>query len=174
MWRFKLPVAMGRLHHNTRWYFVLLAGRPGHSSNGQKMPSVHCYYEFSKVKFPCYFFKKLSATVDNWKRLTVEDKIIPTPIDFNRFGIVLSSNVDSCCFRTVRIFNIISLHFGERGGTKLATLSCNIGSLAIWPGRSSNGRMTMLTRCYSDLSNNSLCDVTGARCYCDQAPLSVT
>jgi hypothetical protein len=52
----------------------------------------------------------------------VEDKNIPTPIDFNRVGIVLSSNVDSCCFRTVRIFNIISLNFGEPGETKLATL----------------------------------------------------
>jgi hypothetical protein len=81
------------------------------------------------------------------KRLIVEDKIIPTPIDFNRVGIVLSSNVDSCSIRTVRIFNITSLHFGERGGTKLATLHCYVGSLASRPGRSSNSRTT-LTHCY--------------------------
>jgi hypothetical protein len=75
------------------------------------------------------------------------DKIIPTPIDFNRVGIVLSSNVDSCSFRTVRIFNIISLHFGERGGSKLATLRCYVRSLASRPDCSSNSR-TALTRCY--------------------------
>jgi hypothetical protein len=59
------------------------------------------------------------------------DKIIPTPIDFNRVGIVLSSNVASSSFRTVIIFNIISLHFGERGWTKLATLHCYVGLLAV-------------------------------------------
>jgi hypothetical protein len=73
------------------------------------------------------------------KRLIVEDKIIPTLIDFNRIGIVLSSNVDSCSFRTVTIFNIISLHFEERGGTKLATLHCYVGSLASGSNHSSNG-----------------------------------
>jgi hypothetical protein len=74
--------------------------------------------------------------------------MIPTPIDFNRVDIVLSSNVDSFCFRIVRIFNIISLHFRERGGTKLSTLRCNVGSLASRPGCSSNGRKTTLTRYY--------------------------
>jgi hypothetical protein len=46
--------------------------------------------------------KKLFTTEEN-KRLTLEDKIIPTPIDFNRVVIVLSSTVDYCSFRTVRI-----------------------------------------------------------------------
>jgi hypothetical protein len=73
------------------------------------------------------------------KRLIVEDKIIP--------GIVLPSSVDYCSFRTVRIFNIISLHFVERCGTKLATLHCYVGSLASGPGHSSNGQMT-LACCY--------------------------
>jgi hypothetical protein len=82
--------------------------------------------------------------------VTVKDKIIPTPIDFNRVGIVLSSNVDSCCFRTVRNFNITSVHFRERGGTKLATLCCNVRSLASGPSRSSNGLVKMLAHCYSD------------------------
>jgi hypothetical protein len=103
--------------------------------------------------------------------MTVKDKIIPTLIIFNRVGIVLSSNVDSCRFRTVRIFNIISLHFGERGGTKLATLHCNVGSLASGPGRSSTGQMMTLTRCYSDRCPLP-CDVTGAHCYSDQLPVA--
>jgi hypothetical protein len=106
--------------------------------------------------------------------VTVEDKIIPTPIDFNRVGIVLSSKVDSCYFRTVRIFNIISLHFRERGGTKLATLRCNIGSIASGPGLSSDGWMMMLACCYSDLSSNGVCDVASARCFRDRGPLSAT
>jgi hypothetical protein len=70
--------------------------------------------------------------------------------------VLSSSNVDSCCLRIVRIFNIISLHFGERGGTTLATLCCNVGLLASRPGR-----MKTLTHCYSDW-RTLLCDVTGA------------
>jgi hypothetical protein len=42
-----------------------------------------------------------------------------TPIDFNRVDKLISSIVHSCCLGTVRIFNIISLHFGERGRTNL-------------------------------------------------------
>jgi hypothetical protein len=75
--------------------------------------------------------------------------------------------VDSCCFRIVRIFNIMSLHFGERGGTKLATLRWNVGSLESGPGCSSNGWMTTLAHCDSDLSSNGLCDVTSTHYYCD-------
>jgi hypothetical protein len=47
-------------------------------------------------------------------------------------------------------------------------------SIASRPGLSRDDRITMLACCYSDLSSNGLFDVTGARCYCDQAPLSVT
>jgi hypothetical protein len=81
--------------------------------------------------------------------------------------------MDYCYFRTVRIFNIISLHFKERGGTKLTTLHCNVVLLASGPDHSSNGRMMMLSRCHSD-RRPLLCDVTDARCYCDQAPLLAT
>jgi hypothetical protein len=132
---------MDHLHHGTRCYFVSLASSHGRSSNGRKTPSTHCYCELSKVNFPWYFFKT-----------------------FNRVGTILSSNVDSCRFRTVRIFNIIRLHFEERCGTKLATLHCNVGSLACGPGHSSNGRMTMLARCYSN-RRPLLCDVIGAHCF---------
>jgi hypothetical protein len=47
------------------------------------------------------------------KRLIVEDKILPTPIESNRVDKFLSSMVDSCWLWTVRIFNIVSLHFGQ-------------------------------------------------------------
>jgi hypothetical protein len=70
------------------------------------------------------------------------DKIIPTPINFNRVGIILSSNVDSYCFRIIRIFNIINFYFRDRCGAKLATLHCNIGSIASGPGLSSDGSPT--------------------------------
>jgi hypothetical protein len=147
---------------------VSLASRPGHSSNGRKTPSTRCYCELSKVTSHGNFFKLFSAA-DNLNRLTIKDKIIPTLINFNRVDIVLSSNVDSCCFKTVRIFNIINLHFGERGGTKLATLHCNVGSLASGPARSRNGQMMTLARCSSD-RRPLLCDVIDARCYCDRTP----
>jgi hypothetical protein len=47
-------------------------------------------------------------------------------------------------------------------------------SIESGPSLSSDGRMRTLAHCYSDVSSNGLCDVTGARCYCDRAPLSVT
>jgi hypothetical protein len=53
---------------------------------------------------------------------------------------------------------------------KLAALCCNVGSLASEPDCSSYRRITTLTRCYYD-RRLLLCDVTGARCYCDWAPL---
>jgi hypothetical protein len=74
-------------------------------------------------------FLKLFAATDNEKRLTVDDF---------QCGLLLFQF-------SVRIFNIISLHFGERGGTKIATLRCNVGLLASGPGRSGNGLPT--SRC---------------------------
>jgi hypothetical protein len=53
------------------------------------------------------------------KRLTVKYKNLLAPINFNIVGKLLSSTIDSYCLGTVRIFNIISLHFGEWGGTNL-------------------------------------------------------
>jgi hypothetical protein len=47
-------------------------------------------------------------------------------------------------------------------------------SIASRPDLSSDSRMTMLARCYSDLSSNGLCDLTDAHCYCDRVPVSVT
>jgi hypothetical protein len=88
------------------------------------MSSAHCYCEYeafaplqnlesevSKIIFLCHD-RKL-------KRPTVKDKSIPTPINLNRVDKIISSTVGSCCMGTVRIFNIISLHFGERDGTNL-------------------------------------------------------
>jgi hypothetical protein len=67
------------------------------------------------------------------KRLTVEDKILPTPINFKRLEKFLSSMIDSCWSWILKSFNIVSLNFGERGGTKLATLRCYVGSIACGP-----------------------------------------
>jgi hypothetical protein len=44
-----------------------------------------------------------------------------------------TSTVDSCWLWIVKNFNIISLNFGERCGTKLATLRCYVGSLVSGP-----------------------------------------
>jgi hypothetical protein len=52
---------------------------------------------------------------------------MPTPIDFNKVGKLLSSTVYSCCLGTVRIFNILSLHFGERSGTNLVLSIATMG-----------------------------------------------
>jgi hypothetical protein len=57
--------------------------------------------------------------------------------------------VESCWLWIVRIFNIVSLHFGERGRTNLL-LCCFIGSLSSGPGLTSNEQMTTLTHCYFD------------------------
>jgi hypothetical protein len=108
------------------------------------------------------------------KRLTVKDKNLPTPINFKRVDKVLSSTVDSCWLWTIRFFNIISLHLGERGGSKVAILHCYVGSIASEPGLSSNSQKMTLTHYYCDLSSNSLCDVIGAHCYYDRAPLLMT
>jgi hypothetical protein len=64
------------------------------------------------------YFLVLLPIHSRFKRLTVKDKSLPTPINFYRVDILLSSTVDSCCFGTVRIFNIISLYFREQGETK--------------------------------------------------------
>jgi hypothetical protein len=85
----------------------------------------------------------------------------------SRVGIVLFSNVNSYSFRTVRIFNIISLHFRERGEIKLTSLHCYVGSLASEPGHRSNGQTT-LARSTVILSSNGLGDVISVHCYCDQ------
>jgi hypothetical protein len=50
---------------------------------------------------------------------TVKDKSIPTPIKLNGVDNFLTSMVDSYCFWTITVVNIISLHFGEQGGTNL-------------------------------------------------------
>jgi hypothetical protein len=60
---------------------------------------------------------------------TVKDKILPTPIKLNRVDKFLSSRVDSCLLWTVRIFNIVTLHFGEWGGTNLLL---SVASLGRW------------------------------------------
>jgi hypothetical protein len=80
--------------------------------------------------------------------MTVEGKILPTLVKLNRVDKFLSSMVDSCWLWIVRIFNIISLQFEERCGTKLATLPCHVGLLASGPGLTSNGQMAMLAHCY--------------------------
>jgi hypothetical protein len=91
-----------------------------HNSNGRKTSSVHCYCEYEaftslqilESEASWVIFKKNHHS-KNMKRLTIKDKSMPTPIDLNRVGKLLSSTVHSCCLGTVRIFNIISLHFGE-------------------------------------------------------------
>jgi hypothetical protein len=47
-------------------------------------------------------------------------------------------------------------------------------SIASGPDLSSDGRMMMLSRRYSNLSSNGLCDMTGAHCYYDRTLLLVT
>jgi hypothetical protein len=44
-------------------------------------------------------------------------------------------------------------------------------SIASAPGLSSDGRLTTLARCYSDLSSNTLYDVIDAHCYFYRGPL---
>jgi hypothetical protein len=116
----------------------------------------------------------IDTSAEILKRLTIKDKNLPTAINFKRVDNFHSSMVDSCWLWSVRIFNIVSLNFVERGETKFTILRCYVGSIASGLGFSSDGRKTTLARCYCDLSSNSLCDVIGARCYCDRAPLSVT
>jgi hypothetical protein len=83
-------------------------------------------YDMKYVNNPCVQIDTSTKTI---KRLTVKDKILPTPIKLNRVDKFHSSTVDSCSLWIVRIFNIISLHFGERGGTNLLL---SIASLGRW------------------------------------------
>jgi hypothetical protein len=122
-----------------------LASRTGHGSNGQGN------------------FLKTFRHGRKLKSLIVEDMILPTPIKLNRVDKFLSSTVDYCWLWTIRIFNIISLHFGERCVAKIATLRCYVGSQASGPCLTSNRQTMMLARCYCGLR-----DVTIARCYCDR------
>jgi hypothetical protein len=55
----------------------------------------------------------VDTSTKNLKRLTVKDKNLPTPINFKRVDKFLSSTIDSCWLWTIRIFNNVSLHFGE-------------------------------------------------------------
>jgi hypothetical protein len=142
--QFQFLVATGRLHHDACCYFGSVASGTGLSSNGQGN-----------------FFKTFRHG-RKLKSLTVEDKSLPTPIKLNRVDKFLSSTVDSCWLWTVRIFNIISLYFGEQCVTKLATLCFYVGSLASRPSLTNNGQLMTLGHCYCGLG-----DVTIARCYCD-------
>jgi hypothetical protein len=83
-------------------------------------------YDMKYVNNPCVQIDTSTKTI---KRLTVKDKILPTPIKLNRVDKFHSSTVDSCSLWIVRIFNIISLHFGEQGGTNLLL---SIASLGRW------------------------------------------
>jgi hypothetical protein len=150
---FEFLVATGRLHHNARCYFGSLQAGPVIVAmiRRRHLPVANINIKHSRLWNEVFrvFFKTFHHD-RKLKRQTVEDKIIPTLIDLNRVGIVVSSTVDSCWLQTVRIFNIINLHFRERGGTKLATLCCFVGSLTSGPGLTSNGQMLTLACCYCD------------------------
>jgi hypothetical protein len=96
-----------------------------HSSNGRKMPSARCYYEYEAftslqiLKSEASSFLKKNQHSKKLKRLTVKDKSMPTPINLNTVDKLLSSMIDSYCLGSVRIFNTVSLQFRERGGTNL-------------------------------------------------------
>jgi hypothetical protein len=99
---------VGIVDHSSNDYLLVATVNMKHS----------CLFKFSKVNLSGYFFKK-NCHGKKLKRQTVKDKSMPTPIDLNRVNKLLSSTIDSCCLGSVRIFNSVSLHFGERGGTNL-------------------------------------------------------
>jgi hypothetical protein len=102
------------------------------------------------MKYVNNLYVQIDTSAKHLNRLIVKDKNLPTPINFKRVDKFLSSMIDSCWLWIVRIFSIISLHFRERGGTKLATLRCYVGSLASGSGVSRNDRKMTLTHCYCD------------------------
>jgi hypothetical protein len=67
------------------------------------------------------------------KRLVIKDKSMSTAIDFNIVDKLLSSIVYSCCLGTIRIYNIISLHFGERGESNLLLYVATLGHWQMGP-----------------------------------------
>jgi hypothetical protein len=92
---------------------------------------------------------------------------LSTPIELNRVDKFLSCTVDYCWLWIVRIFNIICLHFQERGGTNL--LLC-VALLGLW--QAGPVAVAMVRKRHSPivtmiLSSNGLGDVTNSRCYCD-------
>jgi hypothetical protein len=94
-------------------------------------------YDMKYVNNPCVQIDTSTKTI---KRLTVKDKILPTPIKLNRVDKFHSSTVDSCSLWIVRIFNIISLHFGERGGTNLLLFIASLGRWQAGPVSLVTGR----------------------------------
>jgi hypothetical protein len=114
-----------------------------------------------------YFYKKI-------ERLVGKDKSMPTPINFYRVDILLSSTVDSCCLGTIRIFNIVGLHFREQGGTNLLLFVALLGHWQVGRVALATGRWWCSPIVTVILSSNGPCDVTLTHWYYDRALLSVT
>jgi hypothetical protein len=95
-------------------------------------------------------FKLILLQKKKIKRLAIKDKTMPTPINFYRVDILVSSIANSYCFGIVRIFNILSLYFGERGGTKTCYPLLLCWAQASGPGLTSNRQMAMFAHCYCD------------------------
>jgi hypothetical protein len=62
---------------------------------------------------------QIDTSIKKIKRVAVNDRILPSPIKLNRVDKFLSYTIDSCSLWIVRVFNIVSLYFRERGGTNL-------------------------------------------------------
>jgi hypothetical protein len=131
----RIPSSNGQITSRHHCYFGSLASGLGQSSNGQKTPSACCYYEYQALvshrilesEVSSVIFLKTFCHGRKLRSLRVEAKILSTPIESNRVYKFLSSTVDSYWLWTLRIFNIVSLHFGERGATNLLLSVTSLG-----------------------------------------------